>query len=650
MGKREVDGYSAYLPWHRQPIVYAFISLLVLTSIISLISYRELMVLRNQRAEVYEVPMAKIQLLDSMVHHSRQRQVLLRDIAISTDPFEQDALIQEHHAQARRYLEARNRLVELVGDGDEAGHLQQLVRYNNEGYETQLRILELSFEGRTDEALQLLNDELAPNRERIYPLMLFVRDLLVARYTEALRGDERSFREAGERIAWLYVIAILLGAFLAVSAYRIQRRHHRAMAWQATHDTLTGLANRFHFESAVSRAVQQEGAPGPFALLYVDLDQFKLVNDTAGHGAGDELLRQVSALLSESLPDNADLARIGGDEFSVLLPNTNLRDARALAEVLLRRLSDKQFIWVGHIFRISASIGILIFDAGEKTVHELLSAADIALHAAKDSGRNRYHVYASHDSETTTRLEEMRWASRLGETLSRERIKLHHQPIVRSRDRVVDRSEILIRYLDANGRLHSGYRLVGAAEKYGFAAILDLHVIGRVLEFMRSRAGAGNVFNINLSGHTLDSKDALKKIVSLIDSSRIDPARLCFEITETAAITHFTNAAVFIRTLKGMGCGFALDDFGTGVSSFGYLERLPVDMIKIDSGFIRNIPNDKTSRAIVLAIREVAGVFGASLVAEGVENDQLRAVVTEMGIEYLQGFGIAEPAPLIRES
>ena len=647
MARNDAQNPSIYLPWFRQPIVYTFGALLVLISIISLTSYRELLFLKNEIIDTYEVPLRKIQLLDSMVHHSRQRQVLLRDIAISEDPFDQDEFIQEHHRQAAYYLEARNQLAELVGDGDESEYLQQIIDYNTAAYQTQLEILDLSFGGDREKALGLIREELGPSREKIYPLMLAIRDMLVEKYTRAIRRDQNSSRQAGERIILLYVSAVLVGAFLAFLAYRMQQRHNRAMAWQATHDSLTGLANRFQFEYAVMRAIQGDNARGPFGLVYLDLDQFKLINDTVGHTAGDELLRQVSAFLNEHLPDGAEVARIGGDEFAVLVPGTTLRDMRRFAERSLRLLADRHFVWVGHVFRISASMGIVVFDPGEKSAHELFAAADIALHTAKENGRNRYHVYTARDSDTTSRMEGMRWATKLEETLSRERIKLYQQPIVRIDDPgQVTRQEVLIRYLDGRGTLHGAYRLIDAAEKYGFASQLDEHVVSRVLDFIRKDRGGISIFNVNLSGQTLDSKESLVKIVGLIDASGVDPSRVCFEITETSAITRFSNASRFIKTLKGMGCGFALDDFGTGVSSFEYLERLPVDMIKIDSSFIRKVTRDKASRAIVLAIREVAGVFGATLVAEGVENQDLRRAVADLGIEYGQGFGISEPRPL----
>ena len=527
-----------YLRWYQQPIVYAFVAQLIFITLISYLGYRELKNLESELTETHVVHLKKIQFLDSMVHHSRQRQVLLRDIALSMDPFLQDELIQQHHSQAFKYLEARNGLVALTASGKETEIMQLIIRYNNEAYGQQLEILELSVNEETDQAIELIRTELGPNREKIYPLMLEFRDMLVENSSLAIQRDQRRSNQARERIIFLYVLVLVLGSLAALLAYFVQRRHHRAAVWQATHDSLTGIANRFQFESTFSRVTGHDESSRFFALVFLDLDQFKLVNDTAGHSAGDELLRQVAASLSDHLPLGSELARVGGDEFAILVPDADPANAASLGEGLLHHFSTQKFMWTDHIFNVSASMGIVVFQPGEMSKDELFAAADIACHTAKENGRNRYQVFSADDNTAHSRVEQMLWVTRLKQPDVDRHIQLFQQPIIQvGQPDTVYRREILLRYRSDAGEVHGAQMIVNAAEKYDFGHKLDEAVMDKAVRAIGALPTDFGAFNINLSGQSLASRTTLEKIVSAVDGSGMDPGRFCFEITETSAIT-----------------------------------------------------------------------------------------------------------------
>lgn len=424
----------------------------------------------------------------------------------------------------------------------------------------------------------------------------------------------------------------------------------RKMDYLATHDALTGLYNRREFEHRLEQAlasVQHDGQQ--HALCYMDLDQFKVVNDTCGHVAGDELLRQLTALLYAKVRHADTLARLGGDEFGVLLECCGLDDALPLANELRCVVQDFRFVWENNTFSVGASVGVVAIRADTENAATALSAADAACYMAKDSGRNRVRVYEADDAELARRRGEMQWVSRIHEALDQGRLILSYQPIVpvRQNDETGGMHfEVLLRMRDGDGGSIPPGAFLPAAERYNLMPTLDRWVVRTTFAWLRTHAGRLRdleLCTINLSGHSLGDADFLEFVVAELAAAEIPAHKICFEVTETAAVANLSQAATFMRRLRRHGCRFALDDFGSGMSSFAYLKNLPVDFLKIDGNFVRDLVRDPIDRAMVAAINQVGHVMGIRTIAEFVEDDEILEQLQHIGVDYAQGYGIAAP-------
>lgn len=429
------------------------------------------------------------------------------------------------------------------------------------------------------------------------------------------------------------------------------RRAQETIQHLAFHDILTGLANRHEFETRVKHAIESVSHGGQHALLYVDLDQFKVINDTCGHTAGDELLRQLAVLLKQPIRDNDTLARLGGDEFGVLLARCSLGQAQVVAERMLQLIGDFRFVWSERTFNVGASIGLVMINDGAQTLTDLLRAADMACYAAKDRGRNRIHVYRPGDVELTRRYGEMEWVGRLNDALARDLFELHQQHIVALADNhaPIAYREFLIRLQDADHGLISPGAFIPAAERYNLMPQLDRWVVRNALAHLALERSSGNdtrMCFINLSGATVGDDDFFEDVRAELTARGVRPGMICFEITETAAIANLVNALDFIEQAKALGCRIALDDFGAGLSSFSYLKTIPTDFLKIDGSFVKDMLHDPMDHAIVESIHRVARVAGLKTIAESVESDAVRQRLIEIGVDYAQGNGIHRPQPL----
>jgi diguanylate cyclase (GGDEF)-like protein/PAS domain S-box-containing protein len=439
-----------------------------------------------------------------------------------------------------------------------------------------------------------------------------------------------------------------IGTVLVFRDVSAQRRLAHELSHQATHDTLTGLVNRAEFERRLTHLLASASPHSPHALLYLDLDQFKVVNDTCGHIAGDDLLRQISALLRTKLRARDTLARLGGDEFGVLLDHCAISEAKRVANTLREVLEGFRFGWQDKSFTIGVSIGLVpIVEPGE-TLTSVFSAADAACYAAKDMGRNRVHVYQADDRMLAQREGEMRWIPRIQQALAEDRFRLYYQPIRPFRPgRIHERhGEILLRMLDEQGRIVLPGAFIPAAERYGLMLAIDRWVVSRSLEALSAVGGDASVFTINVSGQSLGDAEFLDFVTERIRDTGVAPDKLCFEITETAAASELGHVLRFIDALKGVGCRFALDDFGTGLSSFSYLKTLPVDYLKIDGAFIRELGSDDIDRAIVEAVNLIGHKMGLLTIAEWVESDATAQKLQEIGVDYGQGYALGKPEPL----
>ncbi len=427
-----------------------------------------------------------------------------------------------------------------------------------------------------------------------------------------------------------------------------------ALSHQATHDSVTGLVNRREFEERLTRALESARHSGAeHALCYLDLDQFKVINDTCGHLAGDELLRRIGALLPERVRHRDTLARLGGDEFGILMEHCPLDDAQRVAEDLRVLVEEFRFVWEHQTFRIGVSIGVAPITGATQSATSALARADAACYFAKEHGRNRIHVYVEGDAGLERQHSEMCWVGRIQKALDQHRFRLFYQPIVplTSGGAGGEYYEILLRMEDEQGRLVSPGSFLPAAERYHLSSQLDRWTIDRTLAWLSSHPEHLQrlyLCSINLSGHSLGDEAFLDYLVERLTSGAVPARKICFEVTETAAISNLTRAARFMETLRKLGCSFALDDFGSGVSSFAYLKTLPADFLKIDGTFVQDIVDNPLDLAVVKSINEIGKTMGKKTIVEFVDNrailERLRA--GGIGVDYAQGHYLAPPRPL----
>jgi diguanylate cyclase (GGDEF)-like protein/PAS domain S-box-containing protein len=422
------------------------------------------------------------------------------------------------------------------------------------------------------------------------------------------------------------------------------------LSFQARHDALTGLVNRREFEKRIEHLLlSSKNNNAKHAVCFIDLDQFKIVNDTCGHVAGDELLRQISSSLMQVVRKRDTLARLGGDEFGIVFEHCSLENAYRVTNTLLDTVQNFQFSWGEHSFKLGASIGLVEIKENMFTLTGLLKAADTACYMAKDAGRNRVQVYQADDSNMVQRQGEMQWFTKINVALEKNLFCLYAQVIEPVQDDSNNHHELLIRMLDKDGGIIPPGAFLPCAERYNLASKLDRWVINNAFNFMATHEEFQKQINfcsINLSGQSLTEDGFLDFVVESLLESSISREKICFEITETAAISNLNIAIKFISTLKDMGCRFALDDFGSGLSSFGYLKSLPVDYLKIDGMFVKDIVDDPIDFAMVKSINEIGHVMGMKTIAEFVENGAIKEMLKKLGVDYVQGYGIGKPIPL----
>ncbi len=445
-------------------------------------------------------------------------------------------------------------------------------------------------------------------------------------------------------------IGNIVGSVMVFHDVSKETRLFRQLSYQASHDTLTGLINRREFENHLIGALEKtrDNTENTHALLYLDLDQFKVVNDTFGHSAGDALLRLLTEQIQAKIRSSDVLARLGGDEFGILLENCDEKRAIEVAEDIRGSIEGFRFEWKNSFTTIRCSIGIVVITSENADVAEVMSSADVACYSAKDMGRNQVHLYE--DSDAGMRHEEMKWVSRITSAVDENRFELFFQPIVGiGKDNGNSRGhyEILLRMRDENGELVGPNQFIPAAERYNLMPTLDRWVVHEALSKLADRSENGEArytLAINLSGTSLSEDRFLDFVIDELKKQNLPDGAVCFEITETAAISNLSRVVHFMQTLKKLGCKFSLDDFGSGLSSFTYLKNLPVDYLKIDGQFIRNVVDDNVDESMVKAISDVGHAMGIETIAERVETKQVLEKLGSLGIEFAQGYYIARPA------
>jgi diguanylate cyclase (GGDEF)-like protein/PAS domain S-box-containing protein len=468
------------------------------------------------------------------------------------------------------------------------------------------------------------------------------RNVLVNR-----RGEELAIQDTASPIRNAQGEAI--GAVIVFGDVTKERRLKRALSYQASHDALTGLINRREFDARLETAViSAQRGEGEFVLLYVDLDQFKVVNDTCGHSAGDRLLRDITSLLQTRVRASDTIARLGGDEFGLLLERCSLEQAERVADSIRQAIHGYRFLWGANSLSVGASIGVVRIGRDTTSAAAVLSAADIACYAAKDGGRNRVQIYER--DHGTNRHREMQWVGRIARAVEEGRLELYAQRIVGVSRAAGDQPffELMVRLRDEDGSLVPPTEFIPAAERYNVMVMVDRWVVARAIELLErcpKTTARLPLLAVNLSGTSINDEDFLEFVLSRLNDERVARA-LCFEITETAAVASLSKATYVMRELKARGCRFALDDFGSGVSSFVYLKTLPVDFLKIDGQFAANVAHDIIDRSMVEAIAKIGAAMKVATIAEKVESAEVLAVLKQIGVDYIQGFHLAEPCAI----
>lgn len=474
----------------------------------------------------------------------------------------------------------------------------------------------------------------------------------LANHTVLIRRDGQEFAIEDSAAPIRDSDGKIIGVILVFHDVSSARQMARQMAYQARHDSLTGLVNRVEFEDQVRDAIKSAQIESrSHALLYMDLDQFKIVNDTCGHFAGDELLKQLTTTLKGKIRDTDTLARLGGDEFGVLLLNCDFNRAEVIAEGIRKHIREFKFEWEGKQFDLGVSIGVVPISSESSTMAEVLSAADVACYIAKEKGRNRIHIHIAGDEEHALRQSEMQLVSDISSALEEGRFTLHYQIIKNAGgkpDSILNH-ELLVRMIGKDNNLIMPLKFISAAERFHLMDQVDRWVVSETLRFMTENKNDldDSRFAINLSGQSINSKEFLEFLVYKIKKSNVSPESLCFEVTETAAIANLKNASQMVLELKKLGCLFSLDDFGSGLSSFAYLKNLDVDFLKIDGGFVRDMLIDSADAAMVEAINHIGHVMELKTIAEYVESQAIQIAVANMGVDYVQGYAVHKPEPLI---
>ncbi len=490
---------------------------------------------------------------------------------------------------------------------------------------------------------RLLSDPVRQALTSGAPVNLSRRALLLPRSN----GAERSIELSASPIR--NEMKELLGAVVLLHDVTELRGLARQMSYQATHDALTGLVNRREFEGRLEEAIESgHRGDGQHVLCYLDLDRFKVVNDTSGQLAGDSMLREVAKVLRDAVRDSDTVARLGGDEFGMLLIGCPLEKARQIADDVCRAVGDYRFVWKDKIFNIGVSIGLVEISRESGTLEELFAAAESACYVAKKQGSGRVAVYSARDEALARHTGEIQWLQKLQSALKDNRFQLYHQPIVPAygQDGGGPAMEVFVRLQDEAGHEVPPSEFVRAAERYRLMSLVDRWVVQTTLAALGRGAipvPANRSVAINISGQTLGDAQFLEFVVECLDSTGVTPSQVCFEITESAVVANLDHARRFVGVLHGMGCQFALDDFGSGVGSFSNLKNLPMDYLKIDGSFMRNLARDSVNQAMVTAMIKLARTLNFKVIAEQVEDEAGLEAARRMGVDYIQGYAVGRP-------
>jgi diguanylate cyclase (GGDEF)-like protein len=637
-------------------VTIGFMAVLTLMFSLATISLLQLQSINARMEKLVEVTNMKTAAANDMRDAIRLRADSLKTMRLIQDPLERDAEHQRFISYAGKFSTARERLFSHGMDEREMAlnhQLQQLTRASQPHIDAASNLL-MSEAGEEETSIAM---------EQVFKLQGLklgrlgeLVQLEQQKTQEALTISRRHYNSTRQLLFALTGFALLFSLLVARTVINHVSAKNRQLAYQASHDPLTGLINRHEFECRVERAIQNAKVQATtHTLLYLDLDQFKIVNDTCGHAAGDELLQQLSQLLLGSVRHRDTLSRLGGDEFGMLFENCPLDKAVEIASSLLTSIQEFNFTWGESSFTLGISIGVVPIDHSTSDIASAMSAADSACYIAKEAGRNQLQIAHMGDRRLQERHGEMQWASRLTRALEKDQFTLYFQPIIpcANKSRHYTYLEILVRLIDDDGTVIAPGAFLYAAEKYNMVSSIDRWVIENSMAWLAETEksdGRPITISINLSGQTIASPDMLKFIIDKMEETGAPAEQIIFEVTETAAIANITSATSFMLTLRGCGFRFSLDDFGSGLSSFTYLKKLPVDFLKIDGAFVRDILSDPVDYAMVRSINELGQLLGKETIAEFVETTGLADELERMGVNYVQGYAFAKPRPLINHT
>ena len=636
----------------RMLVMIGFIAVLCLMLLLASISLTQLHSINASMENLVEVTNNKTAAANDMRDAIRLRSDSLKSMRLSNDMFDRDEEHQRFINHARKYRIAREKLVNLGMDETETALYEQLRQLTkaSQPYNDSASVMLMSNAPGTeiDKVMEQASTTQGLILEKLDELVKFEQE----NTKQALANSRKHYASTRQLLFILTGIALLFSTLVAHTVIVRISEKNRQLAYQATHDPLTGLINRREFEIRVERAIAHARAQAAtHALLYLDLDQFKIVNDTCGHAAGDELLQQLAQILLSTVRHRDTLSRLGGDEFGMLLENCPLDKAVEIANNLLKSIEGYQFTWSESTFTLGISIGIVPIDRSTTDIASAMSAADSACYIAKESGRNQVQIAHMGDRRLQERHGEMQWVARLNAALEQDRFVLYYQPVIPCAKKTPGRKhlEILVRLIDHDGTIISPVSFLPAAEKYNLVTNIDRRVIEHSFKWLAENSGGNNqtiTLSVNLSGQAIGSPDMLKFILDMAEATGAPPEQVIFEVTETAAIANITAATSFMLTLRGCGFRFALDDFGSGLSSFTYLKKLPVNFLKIDGVFVRDIQSDPVDYAMVKSISELGHLLGKETIAKFVETIELSDELRKMGIDYVQGHAFGRPQPL----
>lgn len=627
-----------------------FSSLLGLMILVIYISLSAMSETITKMENLVKVTNAKISAAHAMRDHVRTRANILSQMYLTNDYFERMDLYTQMNQSATGYRLDRARLIQHKMNEEESELLEKIRAAAWEGSAANHKAAEILLSQASYEDVKEIQHKAYAARQKVIDHLDALVEMQNKNAQYSLDINAHVNQETHDLILGISTLALFLGMTISIFSIRETTRQNKEIHFQAHHDALTHLPNRKEFESRLQRAVETAQEKNiEHALCFLDLDQFKIINDTCGHKAGDQLLINISDLIHKKIRHHDTLGRLGGDEFGIILKKCSLKKALEISEGIVNLVRNYKFNWEDKTFQIGVSIGLVSVSKDTKNVISLMSEADIACYAAKDMGRNRVHVHELNDEHVKKIHQELSWVADIETSLKDQRFKVYIQPIapVNSSNDTYNMFEALLRLKDDDGNIISPGAYIPAAERFNLMRAVDAWVVKEIITKIEALNQSGQTesprFFINLSANSITDPSFCDYIIGLLKTHSIPKQSICFEITETAAIKNMEQAISFITQLKKVHCLFALDDFGSGMSSFTYLKNLPVDYLKIDGSIVNKIALNKSDQAMVAAINEIGRVMEIETIAEHVESKDILMELNNIGVAYAQGHYIDKP-------